>query len=88
MRTRTAAALGILAALVLTLTACNDKYNEPFRDAPRGANINGPADVGTMPDGFSNWAAKCDGPNRVYTAYHGDHAYGAIAVVPNDPRCK
>lgn len=41
-----------------------------------------------MPDGFSNWASKCDGPNRVYTIYHGDQKYGSIAVVPNDPRCK
>lgn len=32
--------------------------------------------------------AKCDGPNRVYVVYHGDSKYGALAVLPNDPRCR
>lgn len=40
-----------------------------------------------MPDGFSNLASKCDGPNRVYVIFHNDSAYGAVAVVANDPRC-
>jgi hypothetical protein len=48
---------------------------------------NDPAVVGSMPDGFGNWAAKCDGPNMVYTLFHQDSAYGGISVVPNDPRC-
>lgn len=85
---RTTAALIALAAAALLLTGCSDKFNEPFKDAPRGTTNNSPADVGTMPDGFSNWAGKCDGPNRVYTAYHGDAKYAAMEVVANDPRCK
>lgn len=40
-----------------------------------------------MPDGFSNIASKCDGPNRVYVVFHSDSAYGSVAVVANDPRC-
>jgi hypothetical protein len=88
-RTRkTLAAITAAFALALLLTGCSDKFNEPFKDAPRGTSNNGPADIGTMPDGFSNWASKCDGPNRVYTAYHGDATYAAIAVVANDPRCR
>jgi hypothetical protein len=72
--------------LVLSLAGCS-KATEPFRDAPRGATNTTPADIITNPDGFSNVAAKCDGPNRVYVAFHGNSAYGAVAVVKDDPRC-
>ncbi|MFE3202138.1 hypothetical protein [Embleya sp. NPDC059237] len=77
----------VCAALLVGLTACTDKATEPFKDAPRAGTNNAPAEIITNPDGFSNVAGKCDGPNRVYVAYHGDHTYAAIAVVPNDPRC-
>ncbi len=86
-RIGTLAAAGVLA---LALAGCDwgDKVAEPYQDAKRSGNTNStPADVIEMPDGFSNLAAKCDGPNRVYVAFHGDSAYGAMAVVPNDPRC-
>ncbi|OPC84141.1 hypothetical protein B4N89_27315 [Embleya scabrispora] len=77
----------LITGLALVLAGCGDKFTEPFKDAPRGATNNGPAEIITNPDGFSNVSAKCDGPNRVYVAYHGDETYAAIAVVPNDPRC-
>lgn len=73
--------------LALTVTGCMDKATEPFRDAPRGASNNRPADTMTFPDGFSSVASKCDGPNRVYVAFKGDDNRAAVAVVPNDPRC-
>jgi hypothetical protein len=77
-----------LAALVVAAAGCGDKAHEPFRDAPRTHNSNsGAAEVIEMPDGFNNLASKCDGPNRVYVTYHGNSAYGSVAVVPNDPRC-
>lgn len=76
------------AALAVTLSGCATKANEPSKDAPRGSINNGAADTITMPDGFSNVASKCDGPNRVYVIFHGDDKYGSVAVVPNDPRCK
>jgi hypothetical protein len=79
------ALLGLLVIAAL-LGGCSKKL-EPFRDAPRAATNTSPADVITMPDGFSNVAAKCDGPNRVYVVFHGDSAYGTVAVAPNDPRC-
>jgi hypothetical protein len=87
MRTTRALAAAGIAVLALTLTGCMDKATEPFKDAPRAGMNNQPADVVTMPDGFNNVASKCDGPNRVYTTYHGNSPYGAVAVVPNDPRC-
>jgi hypothetical protein len=40
-----------------------------------------------MPDGFSNVAHKCDGPDMVYVIFHNDGAYGSVAIAPNDPRC-
>jgi len=84
-------ALGLaagLAALLVTAVACGDKAHEPFRDSGRTRTTNSsPAEVIEMPDGFNNLASKCDGPNRVYVTYHGNSAYGSVAVVPNDPRC-
>lgn len=91
--TRTAALLtGASAlfgiALVTSVAACTNKAQQVYNDAPRTAVQNSaPATVGNMPDGFSNWARKCDGPDMVYTLFHSDSAYGGIAVVANDPRC-
>lgn len=86
-------------AAAIALTACgavsDSKYVEQYKDAKIESVNEAPAHKGTMPDGFSNWAAKCDGPNMVYVIFHysnnngsgnGDQ-YGAISVVPNDPRC-
>lgn len=79
-------ALALVAVLALSFSGCA-KMTEPFKDAPRGETNNGPADLVTFPDGFSNVATKCDHGNRVYTAYHNDSAYAAITVVPNAPDC-
>lgn len=80
-------ALAVGTILTLSASSC-DKVNEPYRDAPRGASNTAPADTITFPDGFSNVASKCDGPNRVYVIFKADFTYGSVAVVPNDPRCK
>ena len=83
-------ALGFVALLCLVaLFACGGEANQ---DAQQGDRNTGPADVINMPDGFSNVASKCDGPNRVYTINHKSidgvsKEYGAVAVVANDPRC-
>lgn len=79
----------VFAVLPLVLVACGSgKGAEPFKDAPRsGERNNAPAGLISFPDGFSNASSKCDGPNRVYVAFHGDSKYAAIAVVPGDPRC-
>jgi len=71
------------------LASCGQMGN----DAPTSGNgevgDRTPAEVYAMPDGFSNFATKCDKyGNRVYTLYHKDAAYGSIAVVPQDPSCK
>lgn len=76
-------------ALALTLAGCGAKVTEPFKDAPTSSQRNsGTAQVVEFPDGFSNLAGKCDGPNYIYSGYHGDGNRMAIAVVPNDPRCR
>lgn len=80
-----AAAIAAFAALMQS-GGC-DKAHEYGKDADRGANNDAPADTMTFPDGFNNVATKCDGPNRVYVTFHGDGAYGSIAVVTDDPRC-
>jgi hypothetical protein len=77
------------SALSLGLVGCTAKYTEPFKDAPRsGVTNSDAADLIEMPDGFSNGSTKCDHGNRLYVAYHGDHVYAALAVVPQDPTCK
>jgi hypothetical protein len=83
------AAAAVAVSLVGALaSACSNKAVQQFNDAPRTSEQNSaPAEVIAMPDGFSNLASKCDGPNRVYVVFHEDSAYGSVAVVPNDPRC-
>lgn len=85
MKARYTAAAAITAA-ALVLTGCQiggDKANEQFKDAPRTALINNTAaQVVTMPDGFNNVATKCDHGNRIYVTFHGNSAYGSVAVVP------
>lgn len=78
----------MLGGILFGATGClNNKATEPLKDAPTGARNQDPADIMSFPDGFSNVATKCDGPNRVYVAFKGDENRAAIAVVPNDPRC-
>jgi hypothetical protein len=87
-RTRVIAAATATITVLGLAVGCTNKYTEPFKDAPRSGQDNGaPMDVIRMSDGFSNVGAKCDGPNRVYVAYHGDQKYASLAVVANDPRC-
>jgi hypothetical protein len=77
----------VLATLTLALAGCS-KATESFNDADISKKQDKPAEVYSMPDGFSNVATKCDDHgNRIYVAFHGDSAYGAIAVVPADPTC-
>lgn len=79
--------IAVVAVLSLAgLTGCG-KAAEPFKDAQRGSTNDDPADTITFPDGFSNVATKCDHGNRLYSAFHGDNPYGAIAVVSGDPTC-
>lgn len=83
--------LGIIGCIIvagLGVMSCS-KAEEPFKDAPKQPTRNDdPAQIIEMPDGFSNVAGKCDGPNYVYVAFKGDSNRAAIGIAPNDPRCK
>jgi hypothetical protein len=81
---------GVIAALlsIVLVSACG----ESTQDSGVSNRDTGPADLINMPDGYSNVAHKCDGPNMVYVIYHGNfaggpEAYGSLSVVANDPRC-
>jgi hypothetical protein len=93
IRNRPIGSIGMLlvmaAMVMIALVACSDtgKGMQPYQDAKVSGANKEPAIVGTMPDGFSNFAAKCDGPNMVYVVYHGDSVYASLDVVANDPRC-
>jgi hypothetical protein len=76
------------AIVAVSMVACSQKDREPFRDAPVSDRNEAPAEVMTMPDGFSNVAHKCDGHgHRVYTGYKGDANRSTIAVI-EDPTCR
>jgi len=80
--------LALAGAVMLGGAAgCSSKTLERYQDAPVGAQNENPADLIRFPDGYSNVASKCDGPNRVYVAFKGDEVRAAVAVVGNDPRC-
>lgn len=89
------ATAAIVVALGGATVACGAKYQEPYKDAPTtGEHIRQPWTVIEAPDGFSNQATVClvlpDGRRpgiRLFSAYHGDHAYGAISSVADDT-CK
>ena len=81
----------VLAAICLALAllpGCSEKEKERFQDAPTADERNSDeAVVIEFPDGFSNVAGKCDGPNYLYSGYKVDANLSAIAVVTDDPRC-
>ena len=84
------AALVIGGALLAALVGCG---MQGHGDSAITGEDHAPATTIDFPDGFRNVARKCDGPNMVYSASRGigaDYAAvpGAVAVVPNDPRCK
>jgi hypothetical protein len=80
-----AAAALIVAAVV---SGCGlGKITEPYNDARVSHQIGGPAEVGSMPDGFNNFAEKCDDHgNRVFVIFHSDSAYGSVFAM-KDPTC-
>jgi Na+-translocating ferredoxin:NAD+ oxidoreductase RnfG subunit len=86
--------LAIVAAVAAAIVAvfisgCSQKSKEPYRDAQTSNAVNGaPVDLIRNADGFSNLSTKCDHGNRIYVVYHGNSAYGAVAVVPQDPTCR
>lgn len=85
---RKVAILAGAAALAFSLSACDMQMGNDAPQTP--AEQHAPAEVGAMPDGFSNWATSCNHGNRVYTIYHRAYegsGYGAIAVVAQDPSC-
>lgn len=70
----------------VVLAACGANHS----DSGTSDRNFGPARVLAFPDGFRNVAAKCDGPNMVYSGSRGqssDHVSSGVAVVPNDQRC-
>lgn len=75
----------IAGALILSVSACGNKQQQVYNDAPRtGVNDTTAADIISMPDGFSNVASKCYKGYRVFVIFHNDNNYGSIAVVKDD----
>lgn len=80
------AAIGAAIFGATVFTGCAD-IGEEYNDAPVEKKYDHPAEIYSMPDGFSNFASKCDvHGNRVYTARNNDKK-AAITVVANDPSC-
>jgi hypothetical protein len=79
--------IATLAVATFLLAGCGDDLQEDFNDAPRAENNDDPARTIAFPDGYGNVAAKCDGPNMVYSGRVSADGR-TMAVVANDPRCK
>lgn len=82
-----AGACAALAALAIAVLGGCSNYNEKrgIADAPvQRPTDRTPARVVSFPDGFSNVAFKCLGPNGIYvvTSDAAPHQ-----IVPNDPNC-
>jgi hypothetical protein len=78
--------IALLAAIAtaLIISACGNKFSQPFKDSPRSGVVNDqPADIIYMPDGFNNYATKCDHGFRIWVSYHQDSPYAAVAVAPD-----
>lgn len=78
-------AVVMLAVGGLTAVGCQSA-TEQFNDASISFKDDSPMEVYNAPDGFSNFATKCDRfGNRVYVTK--DDTGRALAVVPADPTC-
>lgn len=74
-------------AVLFGTSACTQKQQEQFQDAPTGARDTSAVEVYDNADGYSNWSEKCDRHgNRVFVAFHNDGAYAAITAI-KDPTC-
>lgn len=83
---RRAAVIAGAAIAALFLSGCSS-MTEPWNDAPVSYKDDGPAVIHSMPDGFANFASKCDGfGHRVFTTRGGEKAGKAVAVIA-DPKC-
>jgi hypothetical protein len=77
------------AGALLALSACS-RLTEQWNDAPIDHKVDRPAIVYSMPDGFANYAEKCDEfGNLVITTRAGADGVGgkAVTVVPNEEGC-
>ncbi|MGW1673269.1 hypothetical protein [Streptomyces sp. NPDC002324] len=73
------------AIAALSLSACS-AVTEQWNDAPVQYKDDGPAVIHSMPDGFANFASKCDGfGHRVFTTRGGES--GKSVAVMADPKC-
>lgn len=80
------AALSAITLLTLAATGCS-AFTEPYNDAPVDHKNDDAAVVYSMPDGFANFAEKCDEHGNLVISTRTDGGE-ALAVVPNDPDCK
>lgn len=89
---RKLAAVIVAAVAAVGLTGCtgfteDSKGSQWNNDVPTTPGNRDSAEVGYMPDGFSNYATKCDRTGiRVYVPFHGDGAYGGVFAMA-DPTC-
>ncbi|MFD9205953.1 hypothetical protein ACFVZM_06695 [Streptomyces sioyaensis] len=87
-KNRIALAMAGTAIVAMSATGCAS-LTEPWNDAPVQRKDDGPAVIYSMPDGFANVAAKCDGyGHRMFTTRGGDQGGGKSVAVIADPTCK
>ena len=84
---RRAYVVGLVAVVALLSTGADDcSGGEESNDANKIDNIDTGAITISMPDGFTNVAAKCVGTDLLYAAKNDNGR--AIAVSPGHPWCE
>jgi hypothetical protein len=87
MRKRNAIIAGIGAAIILGVSGCAS-LTEPWNDAPIHHKFDDPANVGSMPDGYANFAEKCDESGHLILTTRGaDGAGKDVAVITDHAAC-
>jgi hypothetical protein len=82
-----AAIIAGAATAALFLSGCS-AMTEEWNDAPVQYKDDGPARIHSMPDGFANFADKCDGfGHRVFTTRSTSNGGGKAVAVIDDPNC-
>ncbi|GGR51361.1 hypothetical protein [Streptomyces roseolus] len=77
---------GTVAVVVaLGATGCAS-FTEEWNDAPVERKNDAPAVVGSMPDGFANWAEKCDDSGNLIATTKDGNGGGKVVTMLHLPQ--
>lgn len=78
-------AVGVAGAVIVGLTGCQS-FAEEWNDAPVKRKNDAPAVIGSMPDGFANWAEKCDDSGNLLVTTKESNGAGKVVTMLHLPK--